>query len=98
MTMFAKIKNGHVVAFPYGYDQLQAENPHTRYTGVIDLQQLFKDTEEAILHGAELVEVQVAPKPFLLPHETAKLSGTPVLEDGRWVLGWVVDRVGIGHA
>jgi hypothetical protein len=89
--MFAKIKDNAVVTFPYGYDDLQRENPHTRFTGSIDLMELFPQTEEALLRGYELVNVTTAEKPQVLPFvQEAVLATTPTLEDGAWVLKWVI--------
>jgi hypothetical protein len=92
--MFAKIKDNAVVTFPYGYDNLQAENPHTRFTGNIDLMELFPQTEEALLRGHELVQVTIDEKPQVLPSvQEAVLATTPTLKDGRWVLEWQVSFV-----
>lgn len=86
--MLAKIKDNAVVTFPYGYDNLQAENPYTRFTGNIDLMELFPQTEEALLRGYTLVQVTVKDKPQTLPREEAVLDDAPTLEDGQWVLNW----------
>jgi hypothetical protein len=91
--MFAKIKNNAVVTFPYGYDNLQSENPHTRLTGNIDLMALFPQTEEALLRGHELVQVITEEKPTLYPMQEAVLATKPTLKDGRWVLEWQVSFV-----
>lgn len=88
--MLAKIKDNIVVDFPYGYDDLQRENPHTRFAGNIDLMELFPQTEEALLRGHELVRVIVKDKPVVHPKQEAVLATTPTLEDGQWVLGWTV--------
>ena len=90
MTMFAKIKDGSVVTFPYGYDNLQAENPYTRFTGNIDLMEIFPQTEEALLREYELVPVVVEDKPTTHPIQEAVLNTTPILKDGKWTLDWVV--------
>ena len=90
MTMFAKIKDNAVVTFPYGYDDLQAENAHTLFTGNIDLMEIFPQTEEALLHGHELVQVVVEDEPITSPIEEAVLATMPILKDGQWVLEWAV--------
>lgn len=90
MTMLAKIKDNTVVTFPYGYDNLQSESPHTRFTGNINLMELFPQTEEALLRGHELVQVTVDDKPILRPMQEAVLATTPTLKDGNWVLKWAV--------
>ncbi len=92
MTMLAKIKDTAIVTFPYGYDDLQAENPYTRFTGNIDLMEIFPQTEEALLRGHELVRVTVKDKPTVIPFvQEAVLATTPTLEDGQWVLDWTVN-------
>jgi hypothetical protein len=88
--MLAKIKDNVVVVFPYGYDDLQAENPHTRFTGNLDLMELFPQTEEALLRGHELVRVGVEEKPVIHSFEEATLADLPTLENGNWVLKWGV--------
>jgi hypothetical protein len=91
--MLAKIKDNALVTFPYGYDDLQAENPHTRFTGKIDLMELFPQTEEALLRGHELVQITPEDKPVLHLFEEAVLATTPTLKDGQWVLEWQVSFV-----
>lgn len=91
--MLAKTKNNAVVTFPYGYDNLQAENPHTRFTGNIDLMELFPQTEEALLRGHELVQVITEEKPTVHPMQEAVLATTPTLKDGQWLLEWQVSFV-----
>ena len=88
--MFAKIKDNKVVTFPYGYDDLQNENPHTQYSGDIDLMEIFPNTEEALLRGFKLVKVYVDDKPETFVLEKANLSDTPTLKNGVWSLNWVV--------
>jgi hypothetical protein len=89
--MYAKIKNNEVVTFPYGFDELQADNPHTRFTGVIIIPDLFDLTEEKILKGYDLAEVKQIEKPHTTPFQEATLNDKPTLNDnGEWELGWTV--------
>ena len=88
--MLAKIKDTEIVIFPYGYDDLQAENPYTKFTGNIDLLEIFPQTEEALLRGYELVQVITKDKPNILPIQEATLAQFPTWEDGVLVLDWEV--------
>jgi hypothetical protein len=103
--MFAKIKDDVLIKYPYGYDDLQEDNPHTRFTGVIDLVNLFKESEEHTLKGYDLVEIVVEDKPTttpfpglgdpmpLTPFHVVTLSDTPVKEGDKWMLKWNVEFV-----
>jgi len=53
--MFAKIKDGVVVKFPYGLGDLFAENPNTNFPST-NLIALFPQTTAAVVDGYELVE------------------------------------------
>ena len=88
--MFAKIKDTAIVTFPYGYDDLQAENPYTRFTGNIDLMEIFPQTEEATLRGHVLVPVTVQEKPYIYSFQDAVLAQLPTWEYGNLVLLWDV--------
>lgn len=88
--MFAKIKDTAIITFPYGFDDLQSENPHTRFTGNIDLMELFPQTEEATLRGYELVPVTVQEEPRTRPFQEAVLAQLPTWKDGSLVLEWTV--------
>lgn len=92
--MFAKIKDNQIIQFPYGYDDLQADNPFTLFNGVIDLKEIFDQSELALFHGYELVEVEIDDVPSIFKEiQKASLSNLPVLENGRWVLKWIVVNV-----
>lgn len=86
--MFAKIKDNNVVKFPYDYDDLQNDNPHTKFTGTIDLLELFNSSDMCIVHGYELVQVYIAERSPLIPPQVAVLSNSPIEEEGRWLLKW----------
>ena len=91
--MFAKVKNDQLICFPYGYDELQKDNKHTKFTGDIDLKELFNKTEAHLVHGYDLVSVVIDEKSAVLPEKISKLSETPVLEDGIWVLKRELDFI-----
>ena len=90
--MYAKIKNNEVITFPYGFDELQKDNPYTRFTGIIIIPDIFQHTEEKLLKGYDLVEVKMSEEPKnLSPIHVATLNDKPTLnEKGEWELGWTV--------
>jgi hypothetical protein len=53
--MYAEIKNGTVVTFPYDYDTLVQKNPYTKFAQT-DLLSMYFGTE-ANVDGHELVRV-----------------------------------------
>lgn len=90
--MYAKIKNGQLVQYPYGSVELQADNPYTNFNDA-DTFQAFQGTEEN-LAGAELVLVQVQPEPAY-DTKTQKLvqASAPSFDGANWVLAYtVVDK------
>lgn len=101
--MLAKIKNNELIKYPYGYDDLQKDNPYTKFTGVLDLVSLFKESEEHTLKEYNLVEVIVEEKPTtilfpgtsnstpLTPFHIVTLSDIPVKEGDKWVLKWNIE-------
>jgi len=87
--MYAKIKDNQLAQYPYGYAELQADNPHTNFNGA-DVYAAFQGTE-ANLAGATLQGVVPQQRPsFDERTQKAALSDMPVLENGQWVLKWVV--------
>lgn len=88
--MYAKIKSNQIIKFPYGFADLQQDNPYTNYGDNTDLLTIFPATEEALLRGCELVEVTVAecPEYNTITHR-AELE-PPILTNGTWVQQWKV--------
>ena len=91
--LLAKVKDNTLIKYPYGFDDLQEDNPNTRFTGTIDLMNIFKDTEQCVLHGYELVEVEIEQEPELMTFHVAVLSDIPVKENNKWILKWNVEFV-----
>jgi hypothetical protein len=91
--MFAKIKDNVLIKYPYGFDELQQDNPYTRFTGDIDLKSIFMESDEHILNKYNLVDVFIDTKPDLMPFHIAILSDTPVKEGDKWVLKWSIEFV-----
>jgi hypothetical protein len=87
--MFAKIKDSAVSQHPYGYTELQSDNPYTNFNGA-DVYQAFQGTETN-LAGYTLEPVVTQEPPQLdTKTQTAELADTPVFEGGQWLLKWVV--------
>lgn len=75
MSMYAKVSGQSVLKYPYTFEDLQAENPYTKFPDSVDLAALYEGTEDQIATGARIVAVQTAPVPVcdanrqrLVPH------------------------------
>jgi hypothetical protein len=90
--MYAEVKNGAVVTFPYDYDTLVQKNPHTKF-GQTDLLSMYSGTE-ANLNGHELVRVTELDAPTF-DKQTQKLvqNSAPALANSVWSLGWAVQAL-----
>lgn len=87
--MYAKVKANEVIKFPYTSLDFYADNPHTRYDSPVDIAALFPETEQATLHGCELVEVRQDPEPAHNPYTTRMaLASSPVFVHDAWWLLW----------
>lgn len=88
--MYAKIKNGTVVSFPYGVSEFIADNNNTNYGIDFDMAQIFPSTDLAS-QGFECVEVQTPQTPEINSRtERLDQAQQPELVNGQWVLPWVV--------
>lgn len=83
--MYAKIKAGTLIQYPYGYAELQADNPYTNFTGS-DLYENFQGTE-ANLSGETLEAVFTEDAPSY-NNRTQRLvsKDVPVFKNGRWTI------------
>ena len=82
--MYAKIKSGAVVVYPYTYAELQKDNPHTNFNGA-DLLTIFPHTESGA--DAELVPVTTQPAPsFNARTQKVVYDQMPTYTNGAWVL------------
>lgn len=90
--MFAEIKNGTVVTFPYDYDTLIQKNPYTKFNQA-DLLAMYTGTKDN-LDGHELVRVTPADEPTF-DKQTQKVSqdSAPALVNGVWTLGWSIETL-----
>ena len=88
---YAEVKGTDLIQYPYGFSQLQADNPYTNYGSNQDVAYWFPQTTTAIENGYTLAEVVLAPKPGYDPaRQTCTQNSQPVLIDGVWTLGWQV--------
>jgi len=90
--MFAEVKNGAVVTFPYDYDTLVQKNPHTKFAQT-DILSMYAGTE-ANLNGHELVRVVEANAPsFNKQTQKVVQNLTPTLVNSVWTLEWSVQAL-----
>lgn len=90
--MFAEIKNGSVVTFPYDYDTLCKKNPYTAFNQT-DLLTMYAGTNDN-LDGNELVRVTQADQPaFDKQTQKITLNTTPTLVGNTWVLDWSIETL-----
>ena len=96
MMLFAKVQADKVLKFPYSVDDLQMENPHTRFNfSIRSIEQFYAQTEEAVSLGSNVVNVVLLPNPgYIGPPKTYRRDDIPqLLENGLWVLGWHEDNL-----
>jgi hypothetical protein len=90
--MYAEIKNGAVVTFPYDYDTLVQKNPYTKFLQT-DLLSMYFGTEDN-LSGNELILVAETNAPTF-NKQTQKIvqDSAPTLVNGLWTLGWTIQAL-----
>ena len=90
--MYAEVKNGLVVTFPYDYDTLCQKNPYTKFAQT-DLLSMYFGTE-ANINGNELVRVTELEAPtFDKQTQKAVQDSAPALVNDVWTLGWSVQSL-----
>ena len=91
MAFYAEVKGTQLIKYPYGFDQLQADNPYTDYGTNTDVAYWFPQTTTAIENGYTLAEVVTDPQPSYDPaHQNCNLSNQPILVNSVWILQWTV--------
>jgi hypothetical protein len=89
--VYAEVKNTQLIQYPYGFDQLQADNPYTNYGSNTDVAYWFPQTDTAINNDYTLAVVVTSEQPpYDVAHQNCVLNDLPNLIDGVWVLGWTV--------
>lgn len=88
--MYAKIKDGQLVQFPYGFGEFKEDNPYTNYGPDGDIETLFPQSDLATVHGYELVKVFAGEAPSVDSRTHIVDSLPPSLIDGQWEITWAV--------
>jgi hypothetical protein len=90
--MYAKIKDNTLIQYPYGFSELQADNPSSNF-GSYSVWDIFPQTDAALVDGFTLVEVSadMAPSYDQRTQNVTRLT-QPILRDGVWVLTWVIEE------
>ena len=87
--MYIKSRNGIIEKYPYTFEDFRQENPYTNPANSI-LTEIFIGTDEN-KNGSILSEVNQKEPPNLDPKsQKIVLAEMPVLENGQWVLDWIV--------
>lgn len=90
---YAEVKNTTVIRYPYGFSDLQAENPYTNYGDNNNFTYWFPLTNAAIIDGNELVYVRQLTQPTIDPAtQNCVPINSPELVEGEWIDGWVVSE------
>jgi len=91
---FAEVSGETLIAYPYGFSQLQAENPYTNFGDNYDVAFWFPQTNAAIDQGYTLAEVVTAPRPpYDENNQICALNANPTLVEGVWVLEWTITNM-----
>ena len=91
--MYAEVKDGVLLTWPYNWDNLVKNNPNTSFPADIDFRDMYAATEAAAA-GSSLVRVTEQAQPTYDP-STQKLvrNDQPTLSGTDWVLGWTVQTM-----
>ena len=82
---YAKVKGGTLIEYPYGLDQLFAENPYTNYGDLTDPKQVFHTTASAIANGYSLAKVVEVTPPDYDTTTQSIVEQKPVIQGTNWV-------------
>ena len=92
--IYAEINGTTLILYPYGFAQLQADNPYTNYGGNQDVAYWFPLTDTAITTGNTLAPVIDATQPTYDPAtQLCTQNDNPTLIDGVWTLGWTITEM-----
>ena len=79
-----------IIAYPYTFSNLQAENPYTNFGDNQDVAYWFPQTNAATELGYQLFPVLESPQPPYDPLTQYVVPGTPEETAGQWYTTWVV--------
>ena len=95
--MYAEIKNGVVVTWPFDWDNLVRANPDTSFASDIGFQAMYAATKAAAIN--KLVQVTEQEQPSYNPAtQKLVLNTKPTEVNGSWVLGWTVQNLTAAEA
>ena len=91
---YAKVLNGGVIDFPYTWEILKTENPHSTFDDRFSLPEWYAQTQNCTETGSSIVEVSTLAMPVVdVALFNMEPPSTPELVDGSWVLRWkVIDK------
>ena len=90
--MFAEVKNGAVVTFPYDYDVLVRKNPHTNFAQT-DLLSMYSGTEDNV-NGNELIRITVIDPPSYSKQAQKIIQNASLsFVNNAWELGWSIQEL-----
>lgn len=91
MTNYVEVnEEGQVVAYPYTFSNLQAENPYTNFGDNQDVMYWFPQTQLATEQGYQLFPVLESPQPPYDPLTQYVVPGAPEETAGQWYQTWIV--------
>lgn len=79
-----------IIAYPYTFSNLQAENPYTNFGDNQDVAYWFPQTNAATELGYQLFPVLESPQPPYDPLTQYVVAGAPEETAGQWYQTWVV--------
>jgi len=89
--MYAKIKNGQVIQFPYTWTAFVADNNNTNYADNTDMLSIFPDTDLA-KQGFECVAVDMTDPPSIDERTQTYSEGPIALVNGVWTQTWITSQ------
>lgn len=93
MKLYAKINDNKLVSFPYTFNMLLEENPHTNYDARYDLIGWYEQTEEGLSSDNYIVEVIKEEMPEIDQRtERVRIAEEPVLDGDVWKIKWIVTK------
>lgn len=85
---YAKINGITLAQYPYGFAQLQVDNPFTNYGDNDDVGYWFPQTNASLVDGYTLVSVAPTPQPAYDVRTQICVEGTPALDKDVWGQTW----------
>lgn len=91
MTNYVELNaQNQIIAYPYTFSNLQAENPYTNFGDNQDVAYWFPQTNAATELGYQLFPVLESPQPPYDPITQYVIAGAPEETAGQWYQTWIV--------